>query len=338
MLRHICFLFFLYQNMIWKFLYLRDLVICKKTKIFFIFFGVFFFAMFRQKLSILIPDLYLYGIKIQTKIKQNGRKIREKSINFQKGFFLNFFRLGRTRPDHFWSRLALSGLVNNGAVNYSLSTIYFAEQWRSWGKRRRRRKGKGQLNERQFVVVLAAHDESLVGDEAEWRCFCCSSSSSLSKNTSLYLFPSLFLFLIVLPPVLISSVFVLPPSSLCLLFLLSLSFFSLVSIFLVVLCFIVPHVKCAPLFSKRSTLSLHYSLCSSPFSKTISPQFSQKMSPHLPPYSYVIFFLVPLFFISFLLKTISSQNLPVFHFFFSRVSKTISLVPNRPPSFRSPPL
>jgi hypothetical protein len=32
-------------------------------------------------------------------------------------------------------------------------------------------------------------------------------------------------------------------------------------------------------------LSLHYSLCSSPFSKTISPQFSQKMSPHLPPYS-----------------------------------------------------
>ena len=306
MLRHICFLFLLYQNMIWKFLYLRDLVICKKTKIFFIFFGVFFFAMFRQKLSILIPDLYLYGIKIQTKIKQNGRKIREKSINFQKGFFLNFFRLGRTRPDHFWSRLALSGLVNNGAVNYSLSTIYFAEQWRSWGKRRRRRKGKGQLNERQFVVVLAAHDESLVGDEAEWRCFCCSSSSSLSKNTSLYLFPSLFLFLIVLPPVLISSVFVLPPSSLCLLFLLSLSFFSLVSIFLVVLCFIVPHVKCAPLFSKRSTLSLHYSLCSSPFSKTISPQFSQKMSPHLPPYSYVIFFLVPLFFISFLLKTISS--------------------------------
>jgi hypothetical protein len=34
-------------------------------------------------------------------------------------------------------------------------------------KKRRRRKGKGQLNERRFVVVLAAHDESLVGDEAE---------------------------------------------------------------------------------------------------------------------------------------------------------------------------
>jgi len=123
--------------------------------------------MFRQKLSVLIPDLYFYGIKIQTKIKQNGRKIREKSINFQKGFFLNFFRLGRTRPDHFWSRLALSGPVNNGAVNYSLSTIYFTEQWRSRGKRRRRRKGKGELNERRFVVVLAAHDDSLVGDEAK---------------------------------------------------------------------------------------------------------------------------------------------------------------------------
>jgi len=38
--------------------------------------------MFWQKLSILILELYLYGIKIQISIKQNGRKIREKTINF----------------------------------------------------------------------------------------------------------------------------------------------------------------------------------------------------------------------------------------------------------------
>jgi len=37
-----------------------------KTKTFF-----FNFSMFRQKLGVLILDLYLYGIKIQTNTKQN---------------------------------------------------------------------------------------------------------------------------------------------------------------------------------------------------------------------------------------------------------------------------
>jgi len=42
------------------------LAVCMKTKYFFV---VLIF--FRRKPGILIPDLYLYNIKIQTNIKQN---------------------------------------------------------------------------------------------------------------------------------------------------------------------------------------------------------------------------------------------------------------------------
>jgi hypothetical protein len=41
-----------------------------ENKIFFLFYN--FFVMFRRKSGILILDLYLYGIKIQTNIKQNS--------------------------------------------------------------------------------------------------------------------------------------------------------------------------------------------------------------------------------------------------------------------------
>jgi hypothetical protein len=54
--------------------------------------------------------LYLYGIKIQTNIKQNlVKKYARKLQFFQKNFFnfFFFFELGRTRPNHFDSRGSL---------------------------------------------------------------------------------------------------------------------------------------------------------------------------------------------------------------------------------------
>jgi hypothetical protein len=72
--------FLLYENMIWFF---------------------FYFSMFWRKPDILISDLYLYGIKTQTNIKQNSvEKYSEKSQIFWNVFF-GFFGLGRTRPNYF---------------------------------------------------------------------------------------------------------------------------------------------------------------------------------------------------------------------------------------------
>jgi len=61
--------------------------ICMKTKHFLF---IFYFFVFWRKPSILIPDLYLYSIKIQTNIHQNAVKnIRENHKCFEKifGFF-----------------------------------------------------------------------------------------------------------------------------------------------------------------------------------------------------------------------------------------------------------
>jgi hypothetical protein len=55
-------------NMIYLFFDFRDLTICMKTKT-----CVYIYIyMFQRKSGILIPDLYFYGIKIQTNIEQNG--------------------------------------------------------------------------------------------------------------------------------------------------------------------------------------------------------------------------------------------------------------------------
>jgi len=43
----------------------------QESKSFFVFYN-FLFASFQRKTGILIPDLYLYGIKLQTNIKQNS--------------------------------------------------------------------------------------------------------------------------------------------------------------------------------------------------------------------------------------------------------------------------
>jgi len=51
------------------FLSLRDIVVCKKTRYFSY---NFLFSIFWRKLCILVPDLYLYNIKIQTNINENS--------------------------------------------------------------------------------------------------------------------------------------------------------------------------------------------------------------------------------------------------------------------------
>jgi hypothetical protein len=78
---------------------LRDLVVCIKTKYFFI----FYFFLFQQKPGILIPDLYLYSIKIQTNMNQNAVKnIRENhkffEIIFEEILFYFYFFMSWAQP------------------------------------------------------------------------------------------------------------------------------------------------------------------------------------------------------------------------------------------------
>jgi hypothetical protein len=72
---------------------LRDLDVCMKEKT----------IMFWQKPDIWILDLYFYGVKIQTNIKQNlVEKYTEKLQFFKKKKFLKFF-LDRVGPGQsFW--------------------------------------------------------------------------------------------------------------------------------------------------------------------------------------------------------------------------------------------
>jgi hypothetical protein len=56
----------------------RVLAVCMKTK--------HFFLKTWQKLGILIPDLYLYSIKIQTDIDQNAVTKLQKITDFLKSF------------------------------------------------------------------------------------------------------------------------------------------------------------------------------------------------------------------------------------------------------------
>ena len=79
----------------YDFLALRDLVVCMKTKFFFLW-----------KPGILIPDLYFYGIKIQPDINQNGiKKCMGKSQIFPKWFLNIFFWLGRPGPKKGWAEI-----------------------------------------------------------------------------------------------------------------------------------------------------------------------------------------------------------------------------------------
>ena len=53
---------------------------------------------FLRKLGILIPDLYLYSIKIQTNIDQNTVKNIQENHKFLKKKFRIFFGLDPARP------------------------------------------------------------------------------------------------------------------------------------------------------------------------------------------------------------------------------------------------
>jgi hypothetical protein len=82
----------------------------------------YIFLMFRRKLGILIWDLYLYSIKIQTIIKQNLIKLyAEKSQTFKNIF--NFFYWAGPGPLILsWARLVRP--VNSGA----LSTVHMLRE------------------------------------------------------------------------------------------------------------------------------------------------------------------------------------------------------------------
>jgi hypothetical protein len=79
----------------------RDLAVCMKTKHFILFYFHFFIILFvfLRKPGILILDLYLYSIKIQTNILKCNKIFVENHIFFKRIFFLEFFfGLGPTRP------------------------------------------------------------------------------------------------------------------------------------------------------------------------------------------------------------------------------------------------
>ena len=92
MLKHIIFffkIFFLWKYNVIFFLFKR-LAVCMKTKYIFL-----IFLMFWWKSGILILNLYLYSIKIQTNINQNIVKHLRKNITNFKWFFEFFW----DRPD-----------------------------------------------------------------------------------------------------------------------------------------------------------------------------------------------------------------------------------------------
>jgi len=94
-------------------IFFRDLAVCMKIKHF------FYFFMFSRKPGILIPDLYLYSIKIQINIDQNAIK---NTRQFFKNIFLNFFLgwAGTARPSKQKQTVENSPLftynVNSGAA------------------------------------------------------------------------------------------------------------------------------------------------------------------------------------------------------------------------------
>jgi len=166
-------LFLLYRNTIWFFetwpYAWKQKHIC------------FIFSMFWRKPGILISDLYIYGMKIQTNIKQNSvKKIRREITNFSKCFFL----LGWSRPTYF----GLGRIMNSGD-----------ERWRS---RRKRKRGARELTYGgscegsrwwlQVVAALRLRTGELIA--VGWRFFFFFFSASLFY--SFFLIPSSSLILL----------------------------------------------------------------------------------------------------------------------------------------------
>jgi hypothetical protein len=111
MLMHIFEFVSLYENTIWIFFIIERLDRMHEKKIFFF---IQYFAMLWWKPGILIPNLYLYGIKIQIILsKIDKKKIHGKITNFSKGFFEYFYCAGPS-PMHFDLGHTWSSLVNCG--------------------------------------------------------------------------------------------------------------------------------------------------------------------------------------------------------------------------------
>jgi len=143
-----CFWILFCMKIRYIFLSLRNLAVYMKTRLFFCF--IIFFAMFWQKPDILILDLYLYSIKIQTNIKKNDRKICRKITFFSKGFFW-------TRPDPaqtFWSESVLSGPLNNGEWINSLSIVHLQNSRGSEDEEEREEEGSWPGREGRVVAVI----------------------------------------------------------------------------------------------------------------------------------------------------------------------------------------
>jgi len=124
---------------IWYDFVFRDLVVFMKTKYFF---------MFWRKPGILILDLYLYSIKIQTNIDQNVVKNTRGNHKYFKNIFLIFFGwAGPSPPILGWAGPALPGLVNKNKQWRTLHcshATWIVEQ-PSRGRRRRRREVEAYL-------------------------------------------------------------------------------------------------------------------------------------------------------------------------------------------------
>ena len=160
--------------------------------------------MFRQKPGILILDLYLYNIKIQTNIKQNSIKLYAEKSKTSKNIFNFFYWAGPGPLILGWARLVQPS-EQWSTLHYSHATwrggrlTCWRSQWCWWRWR----------GSRRWIMVVM-----MVADSV-----CCSfSSSSLCRGTSLCFFSFLVCFWLVLL-LLVSGV------SFCQLFVIPFSFF-----------------------------------------------------------------------------------------------------------------
>jgi len=116
-------LFILYENTIWNFLYFLETWSYAWNKTFLLlFFYILFLQHFREKIGILITNLYLYSVKIQT--KRNWVEVGPKEF-------------GRCRPNILFFIFYKAGLSpRNHELVTLLSTVasYYVEHELWWCK------------------------------------------------------------------------------------------------------------------------------------------------------------------------------------------------------------
>jgi len=163
----------------------------QENKTFFCFI-IFLFTTFQRKLGILIPDLYLYVIKIQTNIKQKiDRKIHRKVIDFFKRIFLEWAlpdptSLGRCCPAQL--------TVESELIHSPMFNCKKIEDTRSGKRRRRRRREEREADMAavQSFMVAMLWRKAMVRSEEQFFFF------SVQRHQSLFFSPPrLFLFSLV---------------------------------------------------------------------------------------------------------------------------------------------